>query len=151
MFKNAIAIGTTIFLGLAGSVEAQPIGVATVIDPPSNIRVQPNGKVICSVNSVRNINVFDYRNGWYKTDFCGRIGFIHQSQLSFDRQPPQNPTRRTAIVIDPPTNIRVQPNGKIICSLKTRIRINVYEYNNGWYITDVCGGTGYIHESQLRF
>ena len=55
----------------------------------------------------------------------------------------------TAVVFDPPSNIRAFPNGQIICSVRSATSINVYGYNNGWYKTDYCG-QGYIHQSQVR-
>lgn len=56
---------------------------AVVFDPPSNVRVSPNGAVLCSVNSVTSINTYGSTNGWYITDVCGRNGYIHQSQIRF--------------------------------------------------------------------
>jgi serine/threonine protein kinase, bacterial len=60
-------------------------------------------------------------------------------------------TARIAIVIDPPSNIRVSPNGTILCSVKQKQEINVYEAQGDWYATDICGTRGVIHSSQLRF
>lgn len=60
-----------------------PTGAAVVFAPPSNVRATPNGTIICSVRSVSTIDLYDYANGWYKTDVCGAIGFIHHSQLRF--------------------------------------------------------------------
>ena len=54
------------------------------------------------------------------------------------------------IVIDPPSNVRSSPNGSIICAVKSTKQINIYGSSNGWYITDICGETGYIHNSQVR-
>ncbi len=56
-----------------------------------------------------------------------------------------------AVIYAPPSNVRATPNGTIICSIKTVTTINTYSYNNGWYLTDVCGRNGYIHNSQIRF
>lgn len=56
----------------------------------------------------------------------------------------------TAFVMDPPSNVRVVPNGKILCVIPSRVNINVYGYERGWYLTDACGRMGYIHESQVR-
>ncbi|MGI0483602.1 SH3 domain-containing protein, partial [Geminocystis sp. CENA526] len=57
----------------------------------------------------------------------------------------------TAVVFDPPSNVRSTPNGQILCSVKSVTSINTYGSTNGWYITDVCGRRGYIHHSQIRF
>jgi serine/threonine-protein kinase len=61
--------------------------VATVSDPSALIRDEPSltGKILCPVRSVRTINTYGETNGWYKTDICGAIGYIHQRYLTFDR------------------------------------------------------------------
>jgi len=70
-------------------------------------------------------------------------------------QPP--PSSRTATVIDPPTNIRLAPNGTVLCVVKQRTSVNILgstgvSDNNGtWYYTDACGRQGVIHSSQIRF
>lgn len=62
-------------------------------------------------------------------------------------------TSRTgvAIVFDPPSNVRVSPNGAILCSVKEKTTINIYSLNGSWYNTDVCGSMGVIHADQLKF
>jgi hypothetical protein len=56
-----------------------------------------------------------------------------------------------AIVFDPPSNVRVSPNGAIICSVKRRTTINIYGSVGSWYKTDVCGTMGVISADQIRF
>jgi len=56
-----------------------------------------------------------------------------------------------AVIFAPPSNVRATPNGQVICSIKVVTTINTYGYKNGWYVTDVCGRNGYIHESQIRW
>lgn len=72
--------------------------------------------------------------------------------------PPQSPPNlRTATVIDPPTNIRLSPNGTVLCIVRQRTTVNIlgstgFSDNNGtWYYTDACGRQGVIHSSQIRF
>lgn len=60
-----------------------PTGAAFVFAPPSNVRASPNGTIICSVRSATTINLYGQSNGWYKTDACGTMGFIHHSQIRF--------------------------------------------------------------------
>ncbi|WNZ49082.1 protein kinase [Leptolyngbya boryana CZ1] len=57
--------------------------VATVIDPPSNVRASPNGAILCAVREKQEINVYERKGDWYTTDVCGTPGFIHQGQLKF--------------------------------------------------------------------
>ncbi len=56
-----------------------------------------------------------------------------------------------AIVFDPPSNVRVAPNGAILCAVRARRTINIYGAVGPWYYTDVCGEMGVIHGSQIRF
>lgn len=67
-----------------------------------------------------------------------------------DRTRNVSTTSRTARVIDPPSNVRATPNGRIICSLG-RTQIQVFEPTGSWYRTNVCGTNGYIHKSQIQF
>ena len=64
--------------------------VATIIDPPSNIRTKPNGAVLCVaevrgtvLNILGSTGVSDNNGTWYYTDFCGSRGVIHSSQIRF--------------------------------------------------------------------
>jgi len=58
---------------------------------------------------------------------------------------------KTAVVFDPPSNVRTAPNGPILCSVRERITINIYGSTGSWYYTDACGTTGVIDSSQLQF
>ncbi|MBD2607180.1 SH3 domain-containing protein [Scytonema hofmannii FACHB-248] len=78
---NITLLAVIPFMLKAPSANAQSIQSAVVIDPPSNVRVKPNGAIICAIRSQAAIAIYDYKNGWYKTDACGRSGFIHQSQI----------------------------------------------------------------------
>ena len=57
----------------------------------------------------------------------------------------------TAIVFDPPSNVRVSPNGEILCSVKEKTTISIYGSSGSWYKTDVCGSMGFIQAQQLKF
>lgn len=58
-------------------------GAAIVFDPPSNIRSTPNGKILCSVTSRGSIPIQGVEGDWYKTDYCGALGYIHKGQVRF--------------------------------------------------------------------
>jgi len=71
---------------------------------------------------------------------------------------PKTSSATTAVIIDPPTNIRSTPNGTIICVMRQRGTVvnilgstNVTDNNGTWYYTDACGRQGVIHSSQIRF
>ena len=55
-----------------------------------------------------------------------------------------------ALVYSPPSNVRSQPNGNIVCTVSENAYINVNGSIQDWYITDVCQETGFIHRSQIR-
>lgn len=57
----------------------------------------------------------------------------------------------TALVFDPPSNIRATPNGRILCAVRQPTTITVLGQQGNWYYTDYCGQRGMIHSSQLRF
>lgn len=57
--------------------------IATVYDPPSNVRLTPNGEILCSVQEYTTIMTYREENGWYGTDACGQFGMIHSSQIRF--------------------------------------------------------------------
>jgi hypothetical protein len=64
----------------------------------------------------------------------------------------------TAVIIDPPSNIRATPNGAVICVARSRGTIvnilgstGVADNNGTWYYTDYCGARGVIHSTQIRF
>jgi hypothetical protein len=57
-------------------------GYSLVFDPPSNIRATPSGQVICSISEMSVISVYAQpKNGWYLTQACGDVGWIHESQI----------------------------------------------------------------------
>ena len=58
-------------------------GAAIVFDPPSNIRVTPNGVILCSVTGRGSIPIQGKYGDWFKTDYCGSPGYIHKGQVKF--------------------------------------------------------------------
>jgi hypothetical protein len=76
---------------------------------------------------------------------CGDRGLNQVSSQSTTSQ------SGAAIVFDPPSNVRVSPNGAIICSVKRRSTINIYGSVGSWYKTDACGTMGVISADQIRF
>jgi hypothetical protein len=59
-------------------------------NPPSNIRVAPDGKILCTISKKTKINlrgtsnVKDKTGEWLYTDVCGKIGFVHSSQVQME-------------------------------------------------------------------
>lgn len=56
---------------------------ATVFDPVSLIRIKPDGKILCSVKEVKEIEVLRFNDDWYSTNACGSMGVINKSQIKF--------------------------------------------------------------------
>lgn len=55
--------------------------IALVYAPPSNVRAEPNGTVVCTVSQMSYININGSIGDWHMTDFCQETGFIHHSQI----------------------------------------------------------------------
>lgn len=63
------------------------IAIGVVFDPPSNVRSSPNGSIICTIQELTAIELSGgvVGDGWLRTNFCGRSGVIHQSQILYRR------------------------------------------------------------------
>lgn len=59
---------------------------ALVFDPPSNIRSLPDGPVLCSVKDKVRIPLKGKEGDWWKTDYCGELGYIHDGQISLEME-----------------------------------------------------------------
>ncbi|MCV3212987.1 hypothetical protein OGM63_05500 [Plectonema radiosum NIES-515] len=120
---------------------AQSTQSAVVIDPPSNVRVKPNGGIICAIRSQASIAVSDYRNGWYKTDACGRSGFIHQSQirLQSDGEDVEASCSVTGIQTGQ-LALRLSPNGKSKAGLNNGNTVLPIKTQDNWYYVRVISG-----------
>ena len=57
----------------------------------------------------------------------------------------------TAIVFDPPSNVRKSPGGAFLCTMETKTTIRVGNPSGSWYPTSACGRPGFIHKSQIHF
>ncbi|MEX0269819.1 hypothetical protein AB3R30_11790 [Leptolyngbyaceae cyanobacterium UHCC 1019] len=163
-FLTAVATTLTVGLGAIAPAQAGSFSAGTASNGQS-VRVD-----IDSINraSARSINFVYYlgeerifaqahcdTRSWTtfpenKTQYPQSVAT--QSMVNFvcDKTRNVSTTARTALVVDPPSNVRATPNGRIICSLG-RTRIEVFEPTGSWYRTNVCGAKGYIHKSQIQF
>lgn len=66
---------------VCGRQAQEPAQSAYVFAPPSNVRATPNGDVLCAVTSPTTIRIYGNQGQWFSTDFCGRMGVIHSSQI----------------------------------------------------------------------
>ena len=73
----------SLFFKLALASDEGASKKAVVFRPPSNVRVEPNGRILCTITSVRTIKVYPYSKEWYDTSACGtgKDGYIHISQI----------------------------------------------------------------------
>ncbi|PHV62794.1 protein kinase domain-containing protein [Cyanobacterium aponinum] len=135
---------------------------AIVFDPPSNIRTTPNGEIICSVNAVTSITINTYgsANGWYVTDFCGRNGYIHHSQIHFENtvHVEKNPSCLVTNIKTGQLAVRKSPGGESLAGLNND---DVVQYIRGdfpWYYIRVIEGsnrslngrTGWVNANYLE-
>lgn len=58
-----------IFLLLA----VQYNSLAGIVDGPANIRTSPNGEIICTVQDLREVYVYELEDDWYKIQITGRV------------------------------------------------------------------------------
>jgi len=57
-----------------------------VFAPPSNVRTEPNGQIICTIQNAKTITTYGIYNygekgNWQYTDACGKLGVIDSSQF----------------------------------------------------------------------
>ena len=140
---TAIAIpAVTVSLFTAPVAIAQSTRKAVVFDPPSNVRAYPNGQIICSVRSASSINVYDYNNGWYKTDYCGQ-GYIHQSQVQLQQQNQAKHSKGFCDVINISQGqlaLRFTPNGESRAGLNNGNTVRPLQQQGMWSYVRVFDG-----------
>lgn len=134
---------------------------AVIYAPPSNVRVTPNGSILCNIKRVTTINTYGYNNGWYSTDICGGQGYIHESQIRFQNTYQPNSYSVNCYVINIKTGqlaVRKSPGGESIAGLNNNNRV---EYINGempWFYIRVVNGpnsrvngkTGWVNANYLQ-
>jgi len=66
--------------------EPTPDRNTAVVADASSIRTEPSvaGSILCQVRRETKIKIYEAIDGWYKTDFCGSIGYIYQNRLRFN-------------------------------------------------------------------
>lgn len=71
-----------------------------------------------------------------------------------NQSPPPEKVYFSALVFDPPSNVRDAPKGTISCVIDTRQTIHVIPLSNNpdWYKTDSCGSdyNDFIHHTQIN-
>ncbi|WP_323299489.1 SH3 domain-containing protein [Crocosphaera sp. UHCC 0190] len=149
-YTQLILIGFTLmpisFWGLGiniPTVKAQSINQAVIFDPPSNIRLSPNGNVLCSIKVVTSINIYGSKNEWYITDICGQMGYIHQSQIRFQSNSQGTSESVFCEVINIKTGqlaLRFTPNGESRAGLNNGNIVQFLSQQNTWYKVKVIKG-----------
>lgn len=125
---------------------AQSLESAVVFEPPSNVRVKPNGRVLCSVNSETNIGVYGYNNGWYKTDVCGKSGYIHQSQVLVQLSGEVTEACNVVSIQTRQLALRFTPNGKSRAGLSNgNVVLPIREQGTWSYVRVLSGANKSIN------
>ena len=107
-----------------------------------DVRVKPNGGILCSVISTSNISVYGYKNGWYKTNVCGHSGYIHQSQIRLQTVG-QNSEAEVCNVVGIKTGqlaLRFTPNGKSRAGLNNGNAVLPIQRQGNWSYVRVLSG-----------
>jgi serine/threonine-protein kinase len=157
-----ILIGSmiTVSLGIINSSVAQNVQ-AVIYAPPSNVRATPNGQVICRITAVTRINTYSYNKGWYRTDVCGRNGYIHESQVRFESVGQSPSFSGTCYVTNIRTGqlaVRKSPGGASIVGLNNGNTVQYLEGDMPWYYIRVISGpnpqvngrTGWVNANYLN-
>lgn len=159
-----VAVGLVpAFLGMSAQAEMLPLGRAST---GAMITLDTDSIPRMSRRSANSGTLFTYYLGNERIDaeaICTRgIWTVDGQQYKPQSQATRNMVSMacslrfesgedmgTVLVFDPPSNVRVQPNGAVKCTLGLSA-IDVYAEPRGdWYSTTACGG-GWIHRSQIR-
>jgi serine/threonine-protein kinase len=82
---------------------------------------------------------------------CATTPLTNQSSSTSVATPGSATYPGTAIVFDPPSNVRTRPGGAFLCTVESERTIPVGQAHGEWYPTSACGEEGFIHRSQVRF
>jgi serine/threonine-protein kinase len=116
---------------------------AVVFAPPSNVRATPGGRILCTVNTSTNINIYGNEREWYRTDVCGNLGYIHKSQIRFFNNPQVSSFPVNCVVININTGqlaVRESPGGNPIAGLNNNDTVRFLSGEYPWYYVQVLSG-----------
>ncbi|NJN74069.1 MAG: SH3 domain-containing protein [Limnothrix sp. RL_2_0] len=58
--------------------------IAEVAETPAKIRTAPNGALLCTIPVGQSVKITsEPYNGWYRTDACSTLGYVHDDALIF--------------------------------------------------------------------
>jgi hypothetical protein len=82
-FKNLVKPNSKATRNMLDRVCSYHVKTARVFAPPSNVRFEPEGRTICTIQNKTQITTYGaYEKGdWFYTDACGKLGVIHSSQI----------------------------------------------------------------------
>jgi hypothetical protein len=82
-YKNVVRPASGATRKMLNRVCNYRVKTARVFSPPSNVRTEPNGNTICTLQSKTRITTYGRYEGsdWFYTDACGKLGIIHSSQI----------------------------------------------------------------------
>ena len=85
-FKNLVKPNSTATRNMLDLVCSYRIKAINILSPPSNVRIGPNDRILCTLSRQTTITTYgqyNYGSGddWFYTDICGKLGLIHSSQI----------------------------------------------------------------------
>jgi hypothetical protein len=81
-YKNVVRPASSATRKMLNRVCNYRVKTARVFSPPSNVRTEPNGSTICTLQSKTRITTYGrYEGDWFYTNACGKLGVIHSSQI----------------------------------------------------------------------
>lgn len=82
-FKNLVKPNSNATRNMLDRVCSYRIKSIHIFSPPSNVRIGPNDRILCTLSRQTTITTYGQYNDsdWFYTDTCGKLGLIHSSQL----------------------------------------------------------------------
>ena len=96
-----------------------------------NVRNAPNGAVVGSLKKGTQVTVYAEQDGWSK---IGEGKWVSSQYLADNAPSTPQPTTKTMYVKTSGSNLNIRnnPNGSVVGSLKNGSQVNVLEESNGW-------------------
>lgn len=111
-----------------------------------------NGKVLGVLSAGEKVQVTGKTNGWYKVKYNGNPGFVYGHYLNFIGGESESQTASgTEMIATTAVNVRsaASNSGSVIGVLDKGEKITSTGTENGWYVVNYNGKTGYVWNNFL--
>ncbi len=144
--KNYVSINSS----KAASAPKSSVGyvkVSTVL----NVRTGPWGRIIGKLKNNSKVTIVGKSGNWLKISYNGRVAFIHKDYVSTKARASNPSSSSFSAYVNVPTslNVRTEPWGKIIGSLKNNDKVTVVGKSGDWYKVKFNGRTSFIHSKYV--